>query len=112
MKPTIYVVWSLEWGNPYTEPPEGMPRTLAEETVVWGEKPLNLYKMSAPGDGYACCFHAPQLKPPRKLSEATKQSIRRKSMKRRVQAKAPLFAETIIAAELAAQPDYFGDDTK
>ena len=36
-----------------------------------------------------------------------KGSMRRKSLERRVRKKAPLFADRIIAEELAANPSYF-----
>ncbi len=43
----------------------------------------------------------------RRLSPEAKGKIRRRALAKRVQAKAPLFADQIIADKLAAQPDYY-----
>lgn len=100
--------WSLRWYTPYSEPPEGLPRVLAFEITEGSERPLNLYKMSPPGGGYMVCWSLIDEREPRRLSEAAKQNLRRKSLVRRVVAKAPLFLEEIVSRELSSQPDYFG----
>lgn len=46
--------------------------------------------------------------PRRELPLASKQSIRRKSLVRRVTKKAPLFAEQLIETAHRTQPEYFG----
>ncbi len=109
-QPQEMIRWTLEWSNPYTQPPEGMPRFLAEEITPRYPytKPHNLEKMTAIGDGYAVCFHLLTVKPRRQLSEETKQGIRRKALARRMKEKQPLFADAAISAALAAQPDYYG----
>jgi len=100
--------WSLRWWNPYTTPPAGLEHFYAEEITDGRERPLNLERMCAPGDGWAICWSPLHETPPRQLSLETKQRIRRKALSRRAAAKVPLFADSFIAERLAAQPDYFG----
>lgn len=35
--------WSLKWSNPYTSPPDGMPRVLVEQILPQGERPEEIY---------------------------------------------------------------------
>jgi len=51
--------------------------------------------------------------PPRRLSKASLASVRRKRLRRRLDAKFPLLADQLEQAELAARPDFYaGDRTK
>lgn len=103
--------WTLEWNNPKTNPPEGQPRILVDVTLPRGEKPASLNAQWKPGTGYGIHFYgAVSLKPPRTLSESAKQSIRRKALARRMRTKNPLFADTAIAAAIAANPTYYGQE--
>lgn len=106
------VVWQIEWGNPYTQPPAGEPRVLAMQILPRGVQPKlleKLFPLQTIGGGYSICWKGLlDRKPPRKLSTEAKQKIRRGNLKRRAQHHAPLFAEQYIAEELAARPDYFG----
>jgi hypothetical protein len=64
--------------------------------------------VARPGSGWALCIRIDEdARPKRRLSLQAKGSIRRKSLERRVRKKAPLFADLIIADELAAHPTYF-----
>jgi hypothetical protein len=45
---------------------------------------------------------------PRKLSEASKQKIRRRNLVRRIEKQAPLFKAEFLERDLAAKPNYFG----
>jgi len=108
-KPVELCRWTLRWGNPYTRPPEGQPLVLGSVVLPRGESwEPHLAHLHTLGDGYAIHFQLEQAAPPRRLSEATKQSIRRKSLERRLRAKNPLFADAEIAAALAKNPDYYG----
>jgi hypothetical protein len=103
------ILWRLQWSNPYTSPPEGMPRILAEELTARGAEPLNLLRMTGLGGGYALHWIGDATpKPIRRLSEESKQSIRRKSLERRARNQSPLFADEMIAQALASKPDYYG----
>jgi hypothetical protein len=106
-------VYKIEWSNPYTKPPAGMPLVLAE--------------MFVPTDGYrgACTpaeiatFAVPRgytttiswlaqpikVQPPERLA-----ANRRRLLAARAAAKAPLFAEEFVAAEIARQPDYYAGE--
>lgn len=52
----------------------------------------------------SCGPHMPE---PRRLSPEAKSKIRRKNLERRVEKKAPLFANDLIQIELAKDPDYY-----
>jgi hypothetical protein len=47
-------------------------------------------------------------RPPRVLPLSIKQSIRRKALRRRVEAKMPMFAEDAITKAFDQNPDYYG----
>jgi hypothetical protein len=103
-------VWTLCWGNPYTQPPNGEPRTLAiQVTTNASVNPSALLLLKTPGDGYAV-YCTPMLVPPsrRKLSDEAKQKIQRRNLERRIEAKAPLFKPQLLRQELESNPSYFG----
>ena len=58
-------------------------------------------------DGGSLLVYDEDARPKRRLSLQAKARIRRKSLERRVRKAAPLFADRIIADELAANPGYF-----
>ena len=109
------ILFAIKWGNPYTNPPEGMPRELMAITRTQestGDIPLEildvLKNVAQPGSGWALSIGIDEdARPKRRLSLKAKGSIRRKSLERRVRKKAPLFADRIIADELAANSKYF-----
>lgn len=108
-------VWSIRWHNPYTEPPAGMPRTLAEMLVpVTGGVdgaicPVEIRDYPRPR-GYTvyCSALLEPLKPftPERLART-----RRQRLERRVQTKTPLFAEQFIAEDLASKPEYYAGES-
>src|SRR5437870_6830075 len=107
--------FSIKWGNPYTNPPEGMPRELMSITRVQqstrdipAEITQALEKVARPGSRWSVFVGIDEdARPRRRLSPQAKASIRRKSLERRVRKKAPLLADSIIADEIAANPNYF-----
>ena len=107
--------FSINWGNPYTNPPEEMPRELMTVTRVQestrdipSEILHALETVARPGSGWSLFVGIDEdARPRRRLSPEVKASIRRKSLERRVRTAAPLFADRIIADELAAKPNYF-----
>jgi hypothetical protein len=109
------ILFAIKWGNPYTNPPEGMPRELIAITRVQEstrdippEITEALETVAQPGTGWALCIGIDEDgRPKRRLSLQAKGSIRRKALERRVRKKAPLFADRIIADELVANASYF-----
>ncbi len=109
------ILFTIRWGNPYTSPPEGMPRELIAMTRMQESTrdiPAEIVELletvARPGSGWGLFVGIDEeAKPKRRLSSQAKASIRRKSLERRVRKAAPLFAERIIADELAANPNYF-----
>ena len=109
------ILFAIKWSNPYTNPPEGMPRELIATTRMQEstrdippEIVQVLETVARPGSGWALSIAIDEdARPKRRLSLKAKGSIRRKSLERRVRKKAPLFADRIIADALAANPNYF-----
>ena len=109
------IQFAIRWSNPYTNPPEGMPRELMTVTRTQESTrdiPQEILEMLAtvarPGSGWGLYIGIDEdTRPRRRLSLKAKGSIRRKSLERRVRKKAPLFADRIIAEELASNPRYF-----
>jgi hypothetical protein len=100
--------WTLEWNNPYTQPPDNQPRVLIEEILPRGQKPEKVYAAFSLGSPYGVHFRTVNETPIRRLSETTKQGIRRKRLERRMTTKNPLFAQDAIANAIKAQPAYYG----
>jgi len=109
---TIFL-FRISWFNPYTNPPEGKPRVLAEMSAekshpVPTEYQEVLKRLAPIGSGYGIgitCI-TPRLKD-REWSVERKAANRRKLLQGRVNKAAPLFAEDIIKAEVAKKPEYF-----
>ncbi len=107
--------FAIRWGNPYTNPPEGMPRELIAMTRMQESTrdiPPEIVELletvARPESGWGLFVGIDEeARPKRRLSPKAKASIRRKSLERRVRKAAPLFADRIIADELAAKPNYF-----
>jgi len=110
--------FAIQWGNPYTNPPEGMPRDLIEITRVQEstrdippEVLQALETVARPGSGWSLFVGVNEdARRRRRLSPQARASIRRKSLERRVRKAVPLFADRIIADELTANPKYFNPD--
>jgi hypothetical protein len=107
--------FAIRWGNPYTDPPDGMARELIALTRMQEstrDVPSEILAMldgvARPGSGWSLCVGIDEVvRPKRRLSAKAKGSIRRKALERRIRKKAPLFADRFISDELAANPDYF-----
>lgn len=113
---TIPWSFSVRWGNPYTAPPNGLPRVFFEvvRMQVGGHPvPAELdaaYTKARATHGPGWCVSIgvdPELRPRRTLRPEVKGSIRRKALARRINKKVPLFAEALIQRELDRNPDYY-----
>lgn len=103
------IKWAAAWGSPYTQPPNGEPRVRLEMITDGSihETPPQILEAAPVGSGYAVWCTPLETKPPRRMSQEGRAKLRRDNLRRRVERKAPLFAEAIITAELARQPAYF-----
>lgn len=63
--------------------------------------------MARTGAGYAVCLDFISDRPVRRWSEERKAAVRRRNLEKRINRHAPLFADELIARELAERPDYF-----
>lgn len=108
------MLFRIEWANPYTEPPDGAPRILAEiylPGATSGKPPPEILTFPfTPGGGYSLSIRAIHSLP-RQLPAQSLARVRRKRLEQRVRAKTPLFADEFIAEEIAKKPDYYNGIT-
>ena len=96
----------IQWSNPYTNPPAGAPRVLAEVFTLGKNAPVGFSELRTAGGGYSCIeshIEEPSIK---ELSQASLASVRKKRLARRVTAKVPLFADFFIQQAIDAKPDF------
>jgi hypothetical protein len=102
---------SVSWGNPYTSPPGDLPRQ------AWGFcYPSDDWNGRAfaeahgpdvePGLGWSWSISI-ETPPHTKWSEEAKGRVRRRNLRKRLEAKVPLFADLLFKEQLEARPDYF-----
>lgn len=97
--------YTLRWALPH-QPCPG-PRVLARGQVAPGAPcPEAVTAQWRAGSGYAVCLDFAQA-PLRRWSPARKAAARQRRLAARVYRTAPLFADELIARELAARPDYY-----
>lgn len=104
----------LFWGNPCTEPPNGMPRIIMAilcerphpipDAIQQQCRPGTEY---APGTGWTIGWEQIEQRPIRRWSQEARAKVRLKNLRRRMENKFPLFAEDFIADEVARRPEYF-----
>lgn len=102
-------LYRLEWHNPYTDPPPGQPRILAEMFVPSPRSALVPPEMEALhriGSGYSITIRSIG-EPPTERSPEQKAVTRRKLLGRRMEQRYPLFAEEFTAAAIDQKPDYY-----
>ena len=113
MSRAIFKCFLIRWGNPYTKPPAEVPtidgRTRYAVTLL--DPALRDLPSDAPalvpGSGWASCIYSVDRRPVRRWSPERKAEARRANLQRRIETKLPLFAELLVAEELARRPDYF-----
>ncbi|MCF8483317.1 MAG: hypothetical protein K9H25_23075 [Rhodospirillum sp.] len=105
---------SIGWGNPYSEP--SAESELLEGRSVWAVTCLPGYRDSdllefapffTPGSGWVIRINFVRTGPSRRWSPEAKAKTRLRNLRARVQRKAPLFVEELMAREIAARPGYF-----
>lgn len=109
MAKPVGAVWTLQWSNPYTDPPKGQKRVIAEKFVKYGDSFYNQIPPEFEADktpGYSVYWSA-VMKPSKQLPEKSLKSIRRKRLQSRVEKKYPLFADQFLEDEIKNKPDYF-----
>ena len=105
-----FAVISTRWGNPYTTPPDDLPRILWAATIFDHADERQIRAEHAPdttpGDVWSPCWTAFP-KPIKRWAPERKAATRRANLRKRLDKKAPLFADQLFADELARRPDYF-----
>lgn len=115
-QPDRVFVWEVFWSNGHKPRPEGFPEVMlrieqsrppgagagpcpAEIHECWEE--MRAY-------GYAVGVNVPYV-PARKLSEASKQRIRRRNLWKRLLKKYPMFVSDWYAEQVQARPEHYGE---
>jgi hypothetical protein len=124
------VIWeyTVQWGNPYTEPPDGLPRVLARVQVsaphgagapdvpdeigrVWSEANA-AFVASLPSGTPATWpwgIYVSVIDPAqRQASDEARFRRRRQNLIRRIRRRYPMFAEQMIREALERNPAYYG----
>ncbi|MBI4671036.1 MAG: hypothetical protein HY741_05145 [Chloroflexi bacterium] len=105
-------LWSIAWRNPYDPPPSGLEvlaRIFVPGHNTRPPEELKAIKYSL-GGGYGVTWCA-MTEPMRQRSPEVLANMRRKRLSRRMNAKAPLFADFFIEQELARKPEYYAGVT-
>lgn len=108
MNPAKPGVWrySLTWVRPLVPCP-GAKELAAVDVPLGACCPPELMALWRPLTGYAICLDFPPPGPPRRWSAEAKSRVRRSRLVKRVEKRAPLFADELVERELAARPSYF-----
>lgn len=97
--------YSLRWKLPSPCPGE---HELVSEVVEAGQPaPASVMSRWVAGAGYAVCLDFISDRQVCRWSEERKAAVRRRNLEKRINRHAPLFADELIARELAERPDYF-----
>lgn len=115
--------YTIQWNSSYTDPPNGMPKILAEmyESLEQREKrrekeryrqcvPMAFTELHTIGDGYSIYITSVST-PTKRYSKDTLAVIRKKRIMRRITKKYPLFADQLIASEIEKKPEYYAGVT-
>ena len=111
MSGVVGFLYRLEWANPYTDPPGGMPRVMAEiflksENGEGARIPQMMMELHEPGCGF--CVSVRAIRPPKKgFTPEALASVRQKRLRRRLEKKYPLFADQMFDEAINERPAYF-----
>ena len=98
--------YALRWSLPHKPCPGA--EVLASAEVSAGERcPPQVLGLWKPGTGYAIHVDFAQSAAVRRWTSEQKATVRQRNLVQRVQKAAPLFADELVARELAARPGYF-----
>lgn len=104
---------SVQWANPHTDPPDGREHVQLRVVVTYTDRctpqeiAQKIDELGGLGSGWAHYISFIE-EEPRRLSLASKQSLRRKRLKSRLEKKHPLFADQFYEEALAEKPEYYG----
>lgn len=103
---TEMVRYSLAWRRPDIPPPG--PRVLKAMLVPRGDPcPPEILKLWVPGAGYSIGWELVTQQPIKRWSREAKSKARIRNLRRRLEQKFPLFAESFIEEELQRRPAYY-----
>jgi hypothetical protein len=106
-------LYSVEWLNPNTQPPNGKPRITAalylrcDYPGQGARLPAEIEKLHELGDGYTVAVAA-ILPEPKRWTPERKFAYRRRMLENRMRKKYPMFSDQYIQEVLTKKPAYFG----
>jgi hypothetical protein len=112
----IGFIYRIKWGNPYTDPPNGLPRVLAEIYVPkkgdeGARDPDCLCQITRPlGCNFSLTVSA-VVEPLKEMSQSGRMALRRKRLKRHLDKKYPLFADQFFGEIINKKQDYYAGKT-
>ena len=104
-------LYTIEWLNKYTSPPNGAPVLLAEVFTLQRQPPAEFEQIPfSLGGGYGKCTR--HVGPPsRQLPQSTLAKVRRKRLARRLSVRVPMFADFFMQQEIEKKPNYYNGIT-
>ena len=102
--------YSIRWGSPYTDPPDGI-RCMAEEHTDVNVCPPGIQELKETlgyGSGWFICFSWTR-KEGTKWSLEAKQRVRRSRLRKRIEKKWPMFADQFFQEIIERKPDHYGN---
>ena len=109
----------LAWNNPFTEPPDRMPRILFNEIVSESDFKSGIPELEelvqdwGLGKGYGIHWSLAESETPKRKtwSKERKRETRRRNLRKRLEKQYPMFADQMFQRELKNSPSYFdGED--
>ncbi len=102
---SMKAIWSITWGNPYTNPPDDFPEPPEPITVQWNKgddtrHPAEFIEFVDKYDGYCIGWASVNEKPRKYWGEETKKRVRLGRLTKRIQKKYGLFAEEELKREI------------
>jgi len=114
-----YILVSVSWSNPYTEPSLGfkhlwaacIPQDVSRDGMPHHEiiKYLRIYAENKPY-GYSLCLDFLDIKNRKRISHEARANMRRKKLADRIMKKDPLFFDHFLNKAIAEKPEYYDQD--
>ncbi|MFS7253228.1 theronine dehydrogenase [Rahnella rivi] len=98
--------YSLRWRYPHI-PCSGEPILVFEDVCEGAPVPVSILSRFIAGGDYAVSLDFLSERPIRRWPPERKAQARLRNLQRRILKNAPLFADELIARELARRPEYF-----
>ena len=106
-----------KWSNPHTSPPDDAPRILFDQVVsedAWKAgipELLAIQEATGLGNGYSEHWSLEEESQYKPWPKERKAEQRKRNLRKRLENKAPLFADELYEKEVDRRPEYFKGET-